>query len=146
MTFPKSLLLQGEYYDGKYLSAPKDPGAATVKDAKGWYGLAAYTFPKQPLTGFYRYDKLDSGDPNDFGRDTVGLAFVATWMTGPPVTGFFRYDTLDSGDANDFSRNTVGVAFDRSKTERFTLQLENIKDDGKGASFNNWAVQWQVKY
>jgi len=108
--FPSNVLLQSEYFDGKYLSDPSAAGAATVKDAKGWYGLATYTFPKEP------------------------------------VTGFFRYDTLDSGDANNFARNTVGVAFDRSKTERFTLQLENITDDGKGASFNNWAVQWQVKY
>jgi len=109
-TFPQNCLLQAEYYDGKYLSDPSAPGAATTKDATGWYGLAAYTFPKEP------------------------------------ITGFFRYDTLDSGDPADFSRNTVGVAYDRGKSEKFTLQFENIKDDGKGASFNNWAVQWQVKY
>jgi len=108
--FAKCALLQGEYYDGKYLSDPSSAGCPTVKDATGWYGLAAYTLPSKP------------------------------------VTAFFRYDTLDSGDPDDYARNTVGLVYERSKTERFTLQFEDITDDGKGKSFDNWAVQWQVKY
>lgn len=102
--FANKLLLQGEYYDGKYLSD------VTAKDADGWYALAAYTLPKLPLTPYY------------------------------------RYDTLDSGDANDFTRNILGVAYDRGKGEKFTLQYEDITNDGKGGDFSNWSVQWQVKY
>lgn len=102
--FPSKVLLQGEYYDGKYLNEMSE------KDAKGWYGMVGYTFSKLPVTGYYRYDTLDSGDPQDF------------------------------------KRNIFGVAYDRSKSERFTLQFENIDDDGKGASFDNWSAQWMVKY
>lgn len=106
--FNSKWLTQAEYYHGSYL---KD-GTSTVAsvDADGWYGLAAYTFSPRPVTAFY------------------------------------RYDTLDSGDSNDYQRHTLGVVFDQTKTQRFTLQCEDIRNDGKGGSFDNFAVQWQVKY
>ena len=77
---------------------------------RGWYGLAGYTFAPKPVTAFY------------------------------------RYDTLDSGDANDYNRQVVGLLWDRDKAERFTVQLEDITNDGSGKKFTNFAVQYQVKY
>jgi hypothetical protein len=103
-TFNPKVTLQAEYFDGKYLNN------VTEKDAKGWYGTALYTFCPKPVTAFYRYDALDSGDPDNF------------------------------------SRHTIGLAYDQSKNQRYSLQVEDIRNDGAGKDFTNFAVQWQVKY
>ncbi len=63
------------------------------------------------------------------------------------VMPFYRHDVFDDGIAGHqtYRRHTLGVAYDQDKQERFTLQWERY-DDLKGGSYNNWGLQYQVKY
>jgi hypothetical protein len=85
-------------------------------------------------------------DGQDLGVDVRGWYGQTEYaFAGTPVTAYYRFDEYDSGGASDYRRHTAGVAWARTKTEQTTLQGETY-EDGKGGSFVNYALQYQVSY
>lgn len=85
-------------------------------------------------------------DGSDMDVDVSGWYGQAEYaFSSRPATAFYRYDVYDFGGSDDFTRHTVGCAWDLDKNERVTVQIEDY-DDGKGGSFTNGAVQYQIKY
>lgn len=101
---------------------------------------ARYQFPKHWAVQAEYYDG------EDLGKDVLGWYGQAEYaLGGCPVTLFYRYDMYDFGGPDDFTRNTGGLVWYRTKTDQFTLQTESY-EDGKGGSFTNWGLQYQVSY
>ncbi|NPV45867.1 MAG: hypothetical protein HPY69_02820 [Armatimonadetes bacterium] len=101
---------------------------------------ARYVFPEHWALQAEYYDG------EDLGKDVMGWYGQAEYALGSrPVTVFYRYDMYDFGGSDDFTRDTAGLVWYRTKADQFTLQAESY-DDGKGGSFTNWGLQYQVAY
>ncbi|MEN6642530.1 MAG: porin [Armatimonadia bacterium] len=88
---PKTWAFQAEYYDGEILNV----------DAKGWYAMAEYALPKAPATIFYRYDTFDRQQPEDFSRNTLGVAYELSKNERVTLQGE-RYDDYDGKQYTNF--------------------------------------------
>ena len=62
-------------------------------------------------------------------------------------TGYYRYDTFDDGNPthDEYKRSTVGAAYQLDKSQRITLELEDLENES-GVEATNWGLQWQFKY
>jgi len=101
---------------------------------------ARYVFPEHwAVVGEYY-------DGEDLGVDVNGWYGQAEYaFSGTPVTAFYRHDVYDFGGSDDYDRDVAGAVWFRTKTDQFTVQLEDY-EDGKGGSFTNWGLQYQVSY
>ncbi|MEN6302043.1 MAG: porin [Armatimonadia bacterium] len=88
---PKTWAFQAEYYDGELLDV----------DVDGWYAMAEYALPKAPATIFYRYDTFDLQQPQDFSRNTLGVAYELSKNERVTLQGE-RYDDYDGKQYTSF--------------------------------------------
>lgn len=87
--------VQGEYYDGKVID-----NSLNSQDAKGWYGLAAYSFTSKPLTLFYRYDTYDQDCQQDqYQRSIAGIVWDRTKCDRATLQ---LEDISNNGSGNDY--------------------------------------------
>ena len=99
-----------------------------------------YNFPSNWALQAEYYDGTDMDVDESWWNGQAEYA-----LSSCPVTVFYRHDVYDFGGTDDFTRHTIGGGWDFDKNERVTVQIEDY-DDGKGGSFTNGAVQYQIMY
>jgi hypothetical protein len=99
-----------------------------------------YNFPRNWALQAEYYDGTDKDVDVSGWYGQAEYAFSSC-----PVTAFYRYSVYDFGGMDDHANHALGCGWDMDRNERVTVQIEDY-DNGKGDSFTNGAVQYQIKY
>lgn len=120
-------------------------------------GVATKFNSEDVLGAFVRYNLPQTWafqgeyyDGTILGVDVDGYyGMVEHKLKNQPGTLFYRYDGYDDGRAatRDYKAHTLGLGWELGKSERLTVQVEDIKNnDAAGTKYTNFGVQWQVIY